>query len=727
MARNFETNVIVRGTISKVGGTASQFLKADGSVDTTVYGTGTVTSVTSSGGYGGLTLTGSTGPAATVVLGGTPTGTWPITITGNSATASSSPRLSSNMSLLEHPGTGLTGASYAITAATSGLFPAPDNSNYILTINRHSGEYNSQLGFSSNGNMYYRSFSNTAINTTQPWRTIWDSATLTNLNQLINGPGYTSNTGTVTSVGQSLTTTGTDITLTISGTATVNPTVALNIPTASASVRGALSASDWTTFNNKQPAGSYLTGTKVDSFNTRTGAVTLLSSDVTTALGFTPYNSTNPSGYITSSASITGAARRIEFIDGPRNLSDRLPNTLSRSVNFDFVSAGVVAGTGSYGGVMTFSPWDGTTTSTGDSSYQLAFANRSGSNASGVPDLKIRNGIDATWSGTWHTFLHSGNFSTIIGTKVDSFNTRTGAVTLTSTDVTTALGYTPLSGSKVDSFNTRTGVVTLTAADVSTATNFSSHNSSNPIPSDAVSMNQIGYVNGVSLLGQTDGGLYNAYHSAPWHHQIYGDFRTGQIVVRGKNSGTWQAWRTVWDSVNLTNLNQLTNGPGYITGYTETDTLTSVVGRGNTILLKVGIDLNFGNAAPTISLAIGDYDTGFNALSDGNTSYVSNGVVRYNMNNVIHSGNIGSQSVNYATSAGNTENITSNPNRTDVATYPVVWSNGNATSPNYSCAAVNIQSSTGKLTATSLKSGTSATGCEMKYNATSKTMDFIFN
>ena len=40
----------------------------------------------------------------------------------------------------------------------------------------------------------------------------------------------------------------------------------------------------------------------VVSFNTRTGAVTLSSSDVTTALGFTPYDSTNPGGYITSSA-----------------------------------------------------------------------------------------------------------------------------------------------------------------------------------------------------------------------------------------------------------------------------------------------------------------------------------------------------------------------------------------------------------------------------------------
>jgi hypothetical protein len=44
-----------------------------------------VTSVTSSGSYGGLTLTGSTGPtAATVVLGGTPTGR-PISISGNSS------------------------------------------------------------------------------------------------------------------------------------------------------------------------------------------------------------------------------------------------------------------------------------------------------------------------------------------------------------------------------------------------------------------------------------------------------------------------------------------------------------------------------------------------------------------------------------------------------------------------------------------------------------------
>ena len=43
----------------------------------------------------------------------------------------------------------------------------------------------------------------------------------------------------------------------------------------------------------------------VNSFNTRTGAVTLSSSDVTTALTYTPYNSTNPAGYITSAGTAT--------------------------------------------------------------------------------------------------------------------------------------------------------------------------------------------------------------------------------------------------------------------------------------------------------------------------------------------------------------------------------------------------------------------------------------
>jgi hypothetical protein len=66
-----------------------------------------------------------------------------------------------------------------------------------------------------------------------------------------NPSGYTSNTGTVTSVAAlTLGTTGTDVSSTVAN-GTTTPVITLNIPTASATNRGALSAADWTTFNSK--------------------------------------------------------------------------------------------------------------------------------------------------------------------------------------------------------------------------------------------------------------------------------------------------------------------------------------------------------------------------------------------------------------------------------------------------------------------------------------------
>lgn len=47
---------------------------------------------------------------------------------------------------------------------------------------------------------------------------------------------------------------------------------------------------------------------------------------------------------------------------------------------------------------------------------------------------------------------------------------------------------------------------------------------------------------------------------------------------------------TIYHSGNLTNLNQLTNGPGYITSYTETDTLSSVTARGASTSTAISIN-----------------------------------------------------------------------------------------------------------------------------------------
>jgi hypothetical protein len=62
----------------------------------------------------------------------------------------------------------------------------------------------------------------------------------------------------VTSVGITLGTSGTDVNVTGSPI-TSSGNITINLPTASATNRGALSSADWITFNSKQPAGNYVT------------------------------------------------------------------------------------------------------------------------------------------------------------------------------------------------------------------------------------------------------------------------------------------------------------------------------------------------------------------------------------------------------------------------------------------------------------------------------------
>ena len=166
--------------------------------------------------------------------------------------------------------------------------------------------------------------------------------------------------GTVASVAAlTIGTTGTDLSSTVVNS-TTNPVITLNVPTANATNRGVLSSTDWSTFNGKQAAlngtgfvkisgtsitydnSTYYLASNPNGYTSNTGTVTsvsgtgtvsgltlsgtvtgtgditlggtlsLTSGQVTTALGYTPYNSTNPDGYImnkndtyTSTAKIT--------------------------------------------------------------------------------------------------------------------------------------------------------------------------------------------------------------------------------------------------------------------------------------------------------------------------------------------------------------------------------------------------------------------------------------
>jgi hypothetical protein len=115
--------------------------------------------------------------------------------------------------------------------------------------------------------------------------------------------------------------------------------------------------------------------------------------------------------------------------------------------------------------------------------------------------------------------------------------------------------------------------------------------------------------------------LYN--DNTAYQKQLGYDTYDDRMWVRTKSGGAWSSWKQIWTSDSLTNLNQLTNGPGYITGYSETDTLASVTGRGATTStnisvnnVKIGTDGTYGGGYSTIGF--GGTTNGYNRVFGNN-------------------------------------------------------------------------------------------------------------
>jgi len=130
------------------------------------------------------------------------------------------------------------------------------------------------------------------------------------------------------------------------------------------------SAYDW---GNHASAG-YLTG--------------ITSGQVTGALGYTPYNSSNPSGYITSGDTVAG-------------LNTTYLGTATSNIGSSYTR--VIRNENGAGGAPNYAPI--LHVAAGDTMWQIAGAH------AGQTTLVWRSGYNGGWGTPWWTIYHSGNFT----------------------------------------------------------------------------------------------------------------------------------------------------------------------------------------------------------------------------------------------------------------------------------------------------------------------------
>jgi len=286
------------------------------------YGTGPALAVSAAGSSGQvLTSAGAAAPTWATPTTGTVSSVSVVSangLAGTVATATTTPAITLSTTI-----TGLLkGNGTAISAAVSGTDYAPATSgSSILYGNAAGGFSNVTIGSGvsfaagtlsatgSGGTVTSVTGTAPVVSSGGTTPAISMAAATASVNGYLTSTDWTTfnnkGSGTVTSVAAlTLGTTGTDLSSTVA-TGTTTPVITLQVPTASATNRGALSAADWTTFNNKG-SGS------VTSVSFTGGIVTVATPTTTPALtvagtsGGIPYFS-SASAWASSAALAAGA------------------------------------------------------------------------------------------------------------------------------------------------------------------------------------------------------------------------------------------------------------------------------------------------------------------------------------------------------------------------------------------------------------------------------------
>lgn len=291
----------------------------------------------------------------------------------------------------------------------------------------------------------------------------------------INGTAYdlsadrTWSVGTVTSIGVTLGTAGTDIA--VSGSpVTGSGSITLDIPTASATNRGALSAADWTTFNDKQPAGNYITALTGEATATGPGSVAITLSNAA-VIGKLLNGLTITGSAITSSDSILAAMGKLQNQINGLTGSLIYKGSWNAATNTPTINSGVGVAGNFY---IVTTP--GSTTIDGVSSWA-------------VGDWIIFSG--AVWQKVPNT------------NTVTSVNTYTGAVVLVTDDIQEDPSPTNLWFTNARAQAAITGGASTIVTANLTADRALISNGSGKVAVSATTATELGYVSGVTSAIQT--------------------------------------------------------------------------------------------------------------------------------------------------------------------------------------------------------------------------------
>ena len=269
----------------------------------------------------------------------------------------------------------------------------------------------------------------------------------------------------------------------------------------------------------------------------------------------------------------------------------------------------------------------------------------SGSTGTAITDATLTS---VGTAGTYTKITTDAKGRVTSGTTLASSDLPTYTGTITSSQVTTALGFTPYNSTNPSGYITSSG----TAA-VSIIHQVTDSRSTVTTP-QSINMGVVFDFKQNTTENLSDGGTYfgqmtfRQYGSTTdWSgglsHQL-GFTDNGNIWQRSGSSTTWGSWKKIWDSSNLTNLNQLTNGPGYITGYTETDTLATVTGRGASTSIRSTFNGGWTVPDATVNYAgnfqTTDYST-FTFMSRAWSSVQGTNGIAYQFNTHSNAGNSG--------------------------------------------------------------------------------------